>query len=101
MFKRSPLPAEVRTKVREAIANKPAGTARARTASTEATSFQLSGCSKPDINGEYVRTGTEHNDRPVYKKAPGPGFAFSAPIHVFLFVVASASYLQGLGCVWG
>ena len=90
MFKRSPLPAEVRTKVREAIANKPAGTARARTASTEATSFQLSGCSKPDINGEYVRTGTEHNDRPVYKKAQRPGFAFSAPIHVFLSRTGSA-----------
>ena len=76
--------------VREAIANKPGGTARARTASTEATSFQLSGCSKPDINGEYVRTGTEHNDRPVYKKAPQHGFAFSAPIHVFLSRTGSA-----------
>ena len=28
-------------------------------------------------------------------------FLIDSPIHVFLFVVASASYLQGLGCVWG
>ena len=37
--------------------------------------------SRQDINGEYVRTGTMHNDRPVYKKGP---------LHVFLSRTGSA-----------
>ena len=73
--------------MREAIAKRLR--TRARGGEHEATA-PASGCSRQDINGEYVRTGTEHNDKPVYKKAPQHGFAFSAPIHVFLSRTGSA-----------